>query len=113
MAKQNSSPQLVRSDLRLMGLGLFSISLLLGVLGIFNVNLVGMSPTNDNIAERTIRVEEQPTAFGDLQNVEDSYAAEEFLMEEEMSESEMNIQSDMSGEYSQNSDAMEEMYFQE
>jgi len=82
MVKQKVSSQLVRSDLRLMGLGLFSVALLLGVFSVFNVNLASTSPTSDNIAERTIKVEEEPTAFGsELQNLDNSYAAEDFMME--------------------------------
>lgn len=81
MAKRNTASRLVRSDYRLLALGLFSASLLLAVFGVFSpnmFNLLSMDAKKTTVVERMIKVEEAPAKFGsNIQNVDKSYAAEQ------------------------------------
>ena len=77
MAKTSSNHQLFRSDQRLLGLGLFSVALLLGVFSLLNPGILQTVKSGEFRAERTIKVEEFPSNLGQFQNAESSYAAED------------------------------------
>lgn len=78
----NSKNRLVRSDQRLLALGLFSIALLLGVMTYMGPNTLQSMQTETRTAERTIKVEERPYDFKQFRNVDDSYAAEDYMNDE-------------------------------
>ncbi len=76
MAKQNNkSHQLVRSNERLLGLGMFSVALLLGVLGLANYTGALSQSTNTQLGERTIKIEDVDVSNA-LRDVDSSYASE-------------------------------------
>lgn len=76
MAKTSSKHQLIRSDQRLLGLGLFSVALLLGVFSLLNPQVLHTVKSGEFRAERTIKVEEFPSNLSQFQNADSSYAAE-------------------------------------
>ena len=84
MAKPNPSNRLVRSDQRLMALGLFAAAAIFAVTTLFKPSLLMLAPQQPQVTERTIKIEEVPVGLeSQLQNVEDSFAAEPF--DEDMS----------------------------